>query len=122
MDKPLKDWTLGEASDYCRKGMDRADCDKCHFGSPTGKCTLCEHIPAFWRLAAPPRFTEQEVEDAKAILRMFEGYTYIDRNGCDLLLHVSEHHPFATALVPSMFPSIKDGETVNLKEIAGESE
>lgn len=106
MDKPLKDWTLGELQTY----VNTVSCCACKLG-PNGKYkSFCaDHFcscPRYWDITDPPRFTEQEVEDAKTILRMFKNCTIVERNGCDLLLKVSEYHPFATALVPSMFPSV----------------
>jgi hypothetical protein len=117
MDKPLKDWTLGETKEYCRGR--KCTPERCLFVNKFGPCGRIKSIPSQWDLAEPPRFTEQEREDAKTILRMFKNYTIVERNGCDLLLKVSEYYPFAVALVSSMFPSVQECETVSLKEIAG---
>lgn len=71
MDKPLKDWTLGEAKEYCtsRNGNCADDC----IFSKKGIGMVCGIAPkpVWWTLPEKPRFTEQEVEDAKAIKRMF---------------------------------------------------
>jgi hypothetical protein len=73
--------------------------------------------PNTWDLTDPPRFTEQEVEDAKTLIRMLPYYTKIERSsylylemdcsGCEIILN------------SDIFHSIKEGETVSLKEIAG---
>ena len=64
MDKPLKDWTLGEVNEMCKK---RDSCRKCIFQNKHDKdCKIRTH-PTNWNLSGKPRFTEQEVERAKAI-------------------------------------------------------
>ena len=60
MDKPLKDWTLGEIKEYCReKGYHCGDCPAKDEGD---RCKL-NSTPEIWPLEPKPRFTEQEVED-----------------------------------------------------------
>lgn len=71
MDKPLKDWTLGEAKEYCtsRNGNCADDC----IFSKKGIGMVCGIAPkpVWWTLPEKPRFTQQEVEDAKMLLRVF---------------------------------------------------
>lgn len=114
MDKLLKEWTLGEVKKLCAEtGM---DCEKCPFSVKNEvppSCRLENDPPDDWDLSENPRFTEQEVEDAKALKRIFgkdiavrrlargaltANYTYIDR---------------------SLFPSIRCDERVYLHEIIG---
>ena len=62
MDKPLKDWTLGECMGECSKLTYRGlTCEQC----PLNK--ICGNAVDEWDLTEPPRWTEQEVERAKAI-------------------------------------------------------
>ena len=71
MDKPLKDWTLGEAKEYCtsRNGNCADDC----IFSKKGIGMVCGIAPkpVWWTLPEKPRFTRQEVERAKAIQVMW---------------------------------------------------
>src|SRR5699024_9554611 len=71
MDKPLKDWTLGEAKEYCtsRNGNCADDC----IFSKKGIGMVCGIAPkpVWWTLPEKPRFTQQEVEVAKAIKLLF---------------------------------------------------
>ena len=71
MDKPLKDWTLGEAKEYCtsRNGNCADDC----IFSKKGIGMVCGIAPkpVWWTFPEKPRFTEQEVERAKAIKVLF---------------------------------------------------
>ena len=63
MDKPLKDWTLGECKAWCEKSG-----GECPERCPIERiCDLLEQSPAMLDLDEKPRFTEQEVERAKAI-------------------------------------------------------
>lgn len=68
MDKPLKDWTLGEAKEYCtsRNGNCADDC----IFSKKGIGMVCGIAPkpVWWTLPEKLRFTQQEVERAKNLL------------------------------------------------------
>lgn len=127
MDKPLKDWTLGEAKEYCtsRNGNCADDC----IFSKKGIGMVCGIAPkpVWWTLPEKPRFTEQEVEDAKAIKRMFgdDNFTHIrkDEDGLCEMMDGTGDDPnvgwCAIGMEEGMFPSIRPGETVTLDEIIG---
>lgn len=127
MDKPLKDWTLGEAKEYCtsRNGNCADDC----IFSKKGIGMVCGIAPkpVWWTLPEKPRFTEQEVEDAKAIKRMFgdDNFTHIrkDEDGLCEMMDGPGDDPnvgwCAIGMEEGMFPSIRPGETVILDEIIG---
>lgn len=76
------------------------------------------------RIIRKPRFTEQEVEDAKAIKRLLTEYTGVKRVehrwGTNLLLTSEESEEFA--IEPKLFPSIKSGQSYTLDEIIGGAE
>ena len=130
MDKPLKDWTLGEAKEYCtsRNGNCADDC----IFSKKGIGMVCGIAPkpVWWTLPEKPRFTEQEVEDAKAIKRMFgdDNCTHIhkDEDGLCEMMDGPGDDPnvgwCAIGMEEGMFPSIRPGETVTLDEIIGGAE
>ena len=127
MDKPLKDWTLGEAKEYCtsRNGNCADDC----IFSKKGIGMVCGIAPkpVWWTLPEKPRFTEQEVEDARAIKRMFgaDNFTHIhkDENGWpEMMDGPGEDGTIgwgSIGMEEGMFPSIRPGETVTLDEIIG---
>lgn len=130
MDKPLKDWTLGEAKEYCtsRNGNCADDC----IFSKKGIGMVCGIAPkpVWWTLPEKPRFTEQEVEDAKAIKRMFgdDNFTHIhkDEDGLCKMMDGPGDDPnvgwCAIGMEEGMFPSIRPRETVTLDEIIGGAE
>lgn len=47
MNKPLKDWTLGETREYCEA---HDDCEFCDFNHPVSGCAFSKAIPAQWNL------------------------------------------------------------------------
>ena len=118
MDKPLKDWTLGEVKEYCasRNGNCADDC----ILSRKGIGMVCEVAPkpAWWTLADKPRFTEQEVERAKAIRLLYKDAEKIQE--CDPVAKILNNYDSVIAQVDTgMFPSLRLGETVTLDDIIG---
>lgn len=83
--------------------------------------------PVWWTLPEKPRFTEQEVEDAKTIKRMFgtDNFTHIhkDEDGwTEMMDGPGEDGTIgwcSIGMEEGMFPSIRPGETVTLDEIIG---
>ena len=131
MDKPLKDWTLGELKKWCyyyrifhtEKACEE-DCDIHQRG-------IClKGWVHDWDLEEKPRFTQQEVEDAEAIKRMFgdDNFTHIhkDEDGLCEMMDGPGDDPnvgwCAIGMEEGMFPSIRPGETVTLDEIIGGAE
>lgn len=130
MDKPLKDWTLGEAKEYCtsRNGNCADDC----IFSKKGIGMVCGIAPkpVWWTLPEKPRFTEQEVEDAKTIKRMFgaDNFTHIhkDEDGWPEMMDGPGEDGnvgwCSIGMEEGMFPSLRPNETVTLDEIIGGAE
>ena len=111
MDKPLKDWTLGEAKEYCtsRNGNCADDC----IFSKKGIGMVCGIAPkpVWWTLPEKPRFTQQEVEDAKTLYRLFGNYSVAEFDA---------RHCFAGLMMKeNAFPSIQIGKSYTLDEIIG---
>lgn len=115
MDKPLKDWTLGECMGECSKLTYRGlTCEQC----PLDK--ICGNAVDEWNLSDKPRWTQQEVEDAKAVRRVF---------GRDGVIRRTPNLGERSALVfdhlyinEDLFPSIKPGQSVTLDQIIGGAE
>lgn len=85
---------------------------------------LCEIINNPDLIKRQPRWTEQEIQDAKAIRRLMSEYTHIKREkpdwGENLLLESEDVESYA--LSPELFPSIRVGETVDILDIIGGNE
>lgn len=119
MDKPLKNWTLGEAKEYCasRNGNCADDC----ILSRKGIGMACEVVskPVWWTLADRPRWTEQEVELAKAAKKLFPEASDLARmNACALALS-NDHGGHIANINSDLFPSLPLGLCVKLDEIIG---
>ena len=128
MDEPLKDWTPGELSDYCKKVVDPdGNCFNCEAKKYIGLCPFEETAPCDWDFEVKPRFTEQEVEDAKTIKRMFgaDNFTHIhkDEDGWPEMMDGPGEDGnvgwCAIGMEEGMFPSLRPNETVTLDEIIG---
>ena len=77
----------------------------------TGINVLCYIINHPDRIIRKPRWTEQEVEDAKTLKRLFGKYPIVE---------FGARHVFGgLRLNEDAFPSIRPGETVTLDEIIG---
>lgn len=127
MDKPLKDWTMGELQEWCyqyRKAHTDKPCEQACPIYQRGICR-CEWVYE-WGLEGKPRFTEQEVVDARTIKRMFgaDNFTHIkkDEMGRPAMVDCpmgDDNGWFFVGLEGGMFPSLRPGETVTLDEIIG---
>lgn len=119
MDKPLKDWTLGEAKEYCtsRNGNCADDC----IFSKKGIGMVCGIAPkpVWWTLPEKPRFTEQEVEDAKMLLRIFPEHPDSVSRANDGTVTLAAKGAWRGCLNSDAFPSIRPGQSYTLDEIIG---
>lgn len=119
MDKPLKEWTLGEAKEYCtsRNGNCADDC----IFSKKGIGMVCGIAPkpVWWTLPEKPRFTQQEVEKAKAIKVLWP-----DAKGIRKTEMMGPVHIVGTAVWVGHdnFPSLEPERTIKLDEIIGGAE
>lgn len=114
MDKPLKDWTLGETKQYCEsQGGYCAGCllQKNH-------CEL-KGCPEEWNLSEKPRFTEQEVERAKAVKVLYPEIYYIKNDDGWLRGLTKGKESIFLDRVLSWFPSVQPGQCYTLDEIIG---
>lgn len=118
MNKPLKDWTLGEIMVECEKHAGYCKADACPFFTvDTGDCKIkeiCRIYPRFWILSEPPRWTEQDKEDAMMIKRLIPWANQVNR-GMEGSLSLNP----VTAIDRKLFPLLKPGERATLDEIIG---
>lgn len=115
MDKPLKDWTLGEVKECCSK---YGTCvSECPFSTKNKLCRITSN-PCDWDLSEKPRWTEQEVERAKAIKVLWP---------CARAVVKAESGAISVVGAPmelsvDHFPSLRPGDTVTLNDIIGGAE
>ena len=113
MDKPLKDWTLGEVQGYCKNHDCTPDCP---LKKDDGECRINRLNPCEWDLSNKPHFTQQEVEDAKTIRRMIRDDEKLTRSIYGILTYG------LISLKKDAFPSIHPGQSYTLDEIIGGAE
>ena len=126
MDKPLKDWTLGECQAECENA---GECCKCrlHSSSELSSCKIRIALykkpdPAHWELIDKPRFTKQEVEEAKAVKILFPCTTHLIRFQPNEPVSAKDGDTFVVNLNRTLFPSIRPGQSYTLDEIIGGAE
>ena len=115
MDKPLRDWTLGEIKDYC---SGYSECPtKCPFRN------MCDLGPSpdVWDLSEKPRFTQQEVDRAEAIRLIYPTAYRLEE--ADPLIRVWDKEGKLLAHVDvNLFLSLKPEQSYTLDEIIGGAE
>lgn len=118
-EKPLAEWTLQELKDWCDNGW--SDCTDCPFQSGESiKCSLGQSIPRLWKLQFKTRWTKQDIEDAKAIKRVFPWVKSVSSSGIDCI-RLSDDMVFNTQSTSlrqgNLFSSLKSCESVRLDDI-----
>ena len=124
MDKPLKEWTLGELKEWCyqyRKSHTNKPCEQICPIYQRGIC--CREWVHEWDLEEKPCWTEQDVADAKMVLRVFNGFQIgIRRDNVGRTSTIAKDGYPNTVINEDMFPSIQPGQSVTLDEIIGGAE
>ena len=121
MDKPLKDWTLGEIKRCCVES--KQNCEKCPVSGEyktTSDCKLAI-FPAHWDLDDKPRFTQQEADRAEAIRLIYPTAYRLEE--ADPLIRVWDKEGKLLAHVDvNLFLSLKPEQSYTLDEIIGGAE
>lgn len=119
MDKPLKEWTLGELKKWCyqyKKSHTNKLCEQTCPIYQRGIC--CREWVHEWDLEEKPRWTEQEVEMAKAIKMIYPNAYRLESS--DVFVQVWGKEEILLAHVEvDLFPSLRPGQPVELDEIIG---
>ena len=124
MGKPLKEWTLGELKEWCyqyRKSHTNKPCEQtCPIYQ---RWICCREWVHEWDLEEKPCWTEQDVADAKMVLRVFSGFQIgIRRDNVGRTSTIAKDGYPNTVINEDMFPSIQPGQSVTLDEIIGGAE
>ena len=114
MDKPLKEWTLGEAIEFCKK-----HCGECPKKCPVEQiCNFTGKSLSLLDLNDKPHFTQQEVERAKNLLDVV-GPAELRKVADMVTMKVDGKIIY---LRKDAFPSLKNERAVTLDEIIGGAE
>ncbi len=116
LDKPLGEWTLQELQQWC--DSDCSDCADCPFENKNSiKCSLVQSIPSLWKLQSKPRWTKQDIEDAKAIKRLFPDVHSVTKNANILGQVFCPTEIIFGSTFSNAFPGLKAEETVKISDI-----
>ena len=118
MDKPLKNWTLGELKFECAT---HEECDGCHFEGSRFCGQTGAGCPVDWDLSEGPRFTRQEVEVAKAIKLLFPDAVKVCRLS-GVVKAECENGSGECMIGAELLPSIQNHQSYPLDEIIGGAE
>lgn len=118
--KPLSEWTLGEVKEYCtaRNGNCGDDC----LLSNKGIGMVCKVAlkPVNWILTEPPRFTDAELEQIRAIAVLFGAEQTIERDEYRRVVAFRNlFEPDDYYLPKNVLPSLKPGEEIKVKDYLG---
>lgn len=116
MNKPLSEWTAKEIVEECDRHVCCSSECRC-YNSERKKCRLKPFPPPCWNLSEPPRWTEQDKEDAMMIKRLIPRANQVNR-GMEGSLSLNP----VTAIDRKLFPLLKPGESAMLDEIIGGGE
>ena len=119
MDKPLKDWTLGDLKEWCYQYRKAHTNNPCEQNCPIyqrGIC--CNKWVHEWDLEEKPRWTEQEVERAQAVKVLWPCARAVVKAESGAISVVGAPMELSVDHVPSLRP----GDTVTLNDIIGGAE
>ena len=125
MNKPLSEWTLGEVKAECKKHT--AHCVGCPLWTDAAGCRLdtsCykDNDPEQWDLSEPPRWTEQDKEDAKALKRMIKNAHHVRRCVEEVSLRLYGKYDDYILTLNNCFAALPPRTEVTLDEIIGGAE
>ena len=94
--------------------------------TPIDSMRLCEIINGELKIIRKPRWTEQEVEDAKTLCRMWPGgkieFKRYEDGRCAMVHIQGSLHGCLDLGQVDLFPSLRPGQSVTLDEIIGGAE
>ena len=122
MNKPLSEWTLGEIKQRCDSCCAIPDdCVGCPARRANGDCAIGEPF-GYWDLSEPPRWTEQDVEDAKALKRMIKNAHHVRRCVEEVSLRLYGKYDDYILTLNNCFAALPPQTEVTLDEIIGGAE
>ncbi len=130
MNKPLSEWTLGEI---------KAECKRCNGNCINAVCPMVKWIskdemacviirelrkptPASWDFSEPPRWTEQDKADAKALKRMIKNAHHVLRCAEEVSLRLYDEYDNYILTLSNCFAALPPQTGVALNEIIGGGE
>lgn len=122
--KPLSEWTLAEVKAECEKyAMCSPECRAYNDKLERAIACRARFAPSAWDLSEPPRWTEQDKEDARALKRLIANASYVWRSseGSNPKLY-DKYEDFVSVLCLDCFAALPPRTEVTLDEIIGGAE
>lgn len=121
MNKPLSEWTLAEIKAECKKHTSK--CADCPFWTDAD-CRIRINMvlgdyPEKWDLSEPPRWTEQDKADAKALKRMIKTAHHVRRCDEEVSLRLYGKYDDYILTLCNCFAALPPRTNVTLDEIIG---
>ena len=117
MNKPLAEWTLAEVKAECEKyAVCSPECRAYNDKLERAIACRARFAPGAWDLSEPPRWTEQDKEDARKIKAIFPESFNLEVNRLEdgrLKLFVIQGLSFVL-INDMLLPSLKPGEAATL--------
>ena len=119
MDKPLKDWTLGEIKAECEKHeFCKAECPAYKLEGER-HCRV-KYSPTTWDLTKPPHWTAQDKEDARVLKRLIPGAHHVWRCSTSSSLQLYDEYNNYILPLNNCFATLPLRESITLDEIIGD--
>lgn len=116
-EKPLEEWTLKEIKEECESHRKDKSCYNCKFLNST----ICGGYVYGWNINEQKKFTKEEISAAKAIVELYKNANEIYfEKGLYCNVYSTHTKQFLMSIPRYKFPSIKEGETVLIKDILEE--
>lgn len=124
MNKPLSEWTLAEVKAECKKHTSK--CADCLFWTDTDcriqiNMALADY-PEKWDLSEPPRWTEQDVKDAKALKRLIADAHHVWRYSAESKPQLYDEYETGGLPLNDCFAALPPRTNITLDEIIGGGE
>lgn len=123
MNKPLAEWTLAEVKAECEKyAVCSPECRAYNDKLERAIACRARFVPSAWDLSEPPRWTEQDKEDARALRRLIPDAYILYRYSANTFLKLYDRDDNFIMNLNDCFPVLPLGKKVTLYEIIGGAE
>lgn len=123
MNKPLAEWTLAEVKAECEKyAMCSPECRAYNDKLERAIACRARFAPSAWDLSEPPRWTEQDKEDARALKRMIKNAHHVRRCVEEVCLRLYGKYDDYILTLNNCFAALPPQTEVTLDEIIGGAE
>lgn len=121
VDEPLTEWTASEIQEFCHdynSKISKITNARCETSCPIREKICSQGWVYDWDLSEKPKFTEQEVQVAKAIKLIFGSCSLIKDEQYDKIRVLCGSFS-CSSIKTSLFPSLENMKAYSIDEIIG---